>query len=498
MKAIKDDELAYMSAAETAELVRRRRLSPVEAVEAAIARIERRNPSLNAFVFQGFDDARRAAKEAERQVMSGAAIGPLHGGPSAIKDLFDFKPGWPYTFGGVRAMKNCIAQWHCVFAERVEKAGAILLGKTNSPTMGLRGTCDNYLFGPSRNPFDARKNTGGSSGGSAAAVADGFVPFAEGTDAGGSIRIPSAWCNVVGFKASFGRVPIAMRPNAFGGETPFVFEGPISRTVEDAALALNVLAGYDSRDPFSLETREDFLVSMRRSIKGWRIAYTPDFGVFPIDPDIRKLVGEAVRAFAEAGAEVEEVKFGLKRGQRELSDAWTRLMMPLNIAALEGMKASGLDLWGEHRDDFPPDYIERIEKGRALSAMDIVHDQAIRSEVYDAIEGVLSKYDLIVSPTLAAMPVDNASDGDTKGPSHVDGVAVDPLIGWCLTYLTNFSGHPSASIPAGLSKGLPVGMHLIGRRYGDGDVLAAAAAFERVRPWQDAYRICASRPIPAA
>jgi amidase/aspartyl-tRNA(Asn)/glutamyl-tRNA(Gln) amidotransferase subunit A len=289
-----------------------------------------------------------------------------------------------------------------------------------------------------------------------------------------------------------------MRPNAFGGETPFVFEGPISRTVEDAALALNVLAGYDSRDPFSFETREDFLVSMRRSIKGWRIAYTPDFGVFPIDPAIRKVVGEAVRAFAEAGAEVEEVKFGLKRSQSELSDAWTRLMMPLNIGALEGMKASGLDLWGDHRDDFPPDYIERIEKGRALSAMDIVHDQAIRSEVYDAIEGVLSKYDLIVSPTLAAMPVDNASDGDTKGPSHVDGVAVDPLIGWCLTYLTNFSGHPSASIPAGLSNGLPVGMHLIGRRYGDGDVLAAAAAFERVRPWQGAYRLCASRPIPAA
>ncbi|HLJ71328.1 MAG TPA: amidase family protein [Roseiarcus sp.] len=495
---MKDDDLAYMSAAETAELVRRRRLSPVETVEAAIARIERRNPSLNAFVFKGFDDARREAKEAERQVMAGADLGPLHGVPSAIKDLFDFKPGWPYTFGGIRAMKNCIAQWRCIFAERVEKAGAIFLGKTNSPTMGLRGTCDNYLFGPSRNPFDTRKNTGGSSGGSAAAVADGLVPLAEGTDAGGSIRIPSAWCNVVGFKASFGRVPVAMRPNAFGGETPFVFEGPISRTVEDAALALNVLAGADSRDPFSFETREDFLVSMRRSIKGWRIAYTPDFGVFPIDPAIRKTVGEAVRAFTDAGATVEEATFGLKRSQRELSDVWTRLMTPLNISALEGMKASGLDLWGDHRDDFPPAYIERIEKGRSLSAMDIVHDQAIRSEVYDAIEAVLAKYDLIVSPTLAAMPVDNAADGDTKGPTHVDGVEVDPLIGWCLTYLTNFSGHPSASIPAGLSGGLPVGMHLIGRRHADGDVLAAAAAFERVKPWRDAYRICANRPIPAA
>ncbi len=185
-------ELAYMSAAEIAERVRRRRLSPVEIVESCIARIEARNPSLNAFVFKGFDDARREAKTAEAAVMSGAELGPLHGVPSAIKDLFDFKPGWPFTFGGIRAMKDCVAQWHCVFAERVEKAGAILIGKTNSPTMGLRGTCDNYLFGPSRNPFDTRKNAGGSSGGSAAAVADGLVPFAEGTDAGGSIRIPAA------------------------------------------------------------------------------------------------------------------------------------------------------------------------------------------------------------------------------------------------------------------------------------------------------------------
>ena len=257
-------------------------------MDACIARIERRNPSLNAFVFQGFDDARREAKAAEAAVMSGAATGPLHGVPSAIKDLFDFKPGWPFTFGGIRAMKGCVAQWHCIFAERVEKAGAILLGKTNSPTMGLRGTCDNYLFGASRNPFDVRKNTGGSSGGSAAAVADGLVPFAEGTDAGGSIRIPAAWCNVVGLKPSFGRVPVVMRPNAFAGDTPFVFEGPISRTVEDAALALNALAGYDPRDPFAIETNEDFLHATRRSIKGWKVAYSPDLDVFPVEPAIRK------------------------------------------------------------------------------------------------------------------------------------------------------------------------------------------------------------------
>ncbi len=489
------DDLAYTSAAEIAERVRRRSLSPVEVVDACIARIERRNPSLNAFVFQGFDDARREAKAAEAAVMSGAATGPLHGVPSAIKDLFDFKPGWPFTFGGVRAMKGCVAQWHCIFAERVEKAGAILLGKTNSPTMGLRGTCDNYLFGPSRNPFDVRKNTGGSSGGSAAAVADGLVPFAEGTDAGGSIRIPAAWCNVVGLKPSFGRVPVVMRPNAFAGGTPFVFEGPISRTVEDAALALNALAGYDPRDPFAIETNEDFLAATRRSIKGWKVAYSPDLDVFPVEPAIRKTVDEAVRCFADAGAAVEEVRLGLKRSHSELSDSWTRLMMPLNIGALEGMKAFGIDLMGRHRDDFPPDYLERIDAGRSLKAMDLASDQAIRSEVYDAIQGILATHEILVSPTLAAMPVDNAANGDTKGPANVDGVEVDPLIGWCLTYLTNFSGHPSASVPAGLSGGLPVGMQLIGRCYADADVLAAAAAVERLRPWSPAYRIGVERPL---
>ena len=155
-----DRELAYMSAAEIADRVRRRLLSPVEIVDACIGRIERRNPSLNAFVFNGFDDARREAKAAEGAIMSGVAVGPLHGVPSAIKDLFDFKPGWPFTFGGVRAMRNCVADWHCIFAERIEKAGAILLGKTNSPTMGLRGACDNFLFGPTRNPFDLRKKIG--------------------------------------------------------------------------------------------------------------------------------------------------------------------------------------------------------------------------------------------------------------------------------------------------------------------------------------------------
>jgi amidase len=488
-------ETAYMSAADLALRIRRRDLSPVEVIEAAIARIEERNPSLNAFVYRGFDNARREARRAEEAVMKGGELGPLHGVPAAIKDLFDFKPGWPTTFGGVRALKNNIAQFYCPFAERIEKGGAILLGKTNAPVMGLRGVCDNYLFGATRNPFDPARNSGGSSGGSAAAVADGMLPVAEGTDAGGSIRIPAAWCGVYGYKASYGRVPVVIRPNAFSGDLPFVFEGPITRTVEDAALTMSVLDGYDPRDPHSLDAKVDYLAATRRSIRGTRIAYSPNLDVFPVDPQIAETIGKAVRVFEEAGAHVEQVKVGIKTPQRELSDVWSRLMMPLNLGAFATMKLYGVDLLKDHRADFPPEYLRWIEIGEKMTLNDLVRDQWISSEVYDAIQGVFATYDLLVTPTVAAMPVNNRDDGNTLGPSEVNGEAVDPLIGWCLTYPINFTGHPAASIPAGMAKHLPVGMQIIGKRYGDADVFAASAAFERLRPWHDTYRICAERPL---
>src|SRR3984885_7677537 len=159
------DELAYLGVAEMALRIRRRELSPVEIINAFISRIEKRNPSLNAFIYFGFDEARAKAKDAEIALMDGRELKPLHGLPVAIKDLFDFKPGWISTFGGIRALRNFTVNFYCAFAERIETAGAIILGKTNSPVMGFRGTCDNYLFGPSKNPFDTRKNTGGSSGG---------------------------------------------------------------------------------------------------------------------------------------------------------------------------------------------------------------------------------------------------------------------------------------------------------------------------------------------
>ncbi len=488
------NELAYCSLTELTRKISQRELSPVEVINAFIDRVEARNPSLNAFVCQDFERAREEAQIAEKQLMAGDALGPLHGIPVAIKDLFSSKPGTPMTMGGVRALKDNITQHRCIFTERIEQAGAIVIGKTNSPVMGFRGTCDNYLFGPSQNPFCPTKNTGGSSGGAAAAVADGMLPLAEGTDGGGSIRIPASWCGVYGYKAAYGRIPSLSRPNAFASDTPFSFSGPITRTVEDAALALNALAGYHPRDPYSIDDDTDFLPAVTRSIRDWKIAYSPDLDVFPVDPRVSKVVEAQVKAFEEEGANIEEVKIGIGRPQQELSDLWCRLIIPRNITTLEAVKVSGPDLLGEHHHDFPAEYLRWIRVGQHLSAVDFYKDQEIRTEIYDAIQSVLNDYDLLVTPTLACLPVDNSNDGNTLGPSEINGEPVDPLIGWCLTYLINFTGHPAASIPAGLSEdGLPVGMQIIGRRYADADVLAASAAFERLRPWQESYRQCTER-----
>jgi amidase len=464
------------TAIELARQIRERAVSPVEVMDATLRRIEARNPRLNAFVHLAFEEAMDAAREAERR----EPTGPLHGVPTALKDLFDFKPGWPATMGGIRALKDYRPPFACAWCERMERAGAIIVGKTNAPTMGLRGVTDNYLFGPTRNPHDTTRNAGGSSGGSAAAVADGMLTFAEATDGGGSIRIPAAWCGVYGFKQSWGRVPGIFRPNAFGGSDPFLFEGVVTRTVTDAALAIDAIAGYDPRDPFGVREPVDLVQALDRDIAGMRIAYSPDLDVFPLDRRVAAVVETAVRAFEDAGAHVDEVKLGITRDQRELSDLWCRLIMPINVATVEGLRAEGIDV----RPDLPPEYVRWLDVGYGLTALDVTRDQIARTEVFDAIQAVLADHDLLVHPTVACLPVENAEDGNTLGPREVAGVAVDPLIGWCLTYFANFTGHPAASIPAGDVDGLPVGMQIMGRSGADGDVLAASAVFERLRPWE--------------
>jgi amidase/aspartyl-tRNA(Asn)/glutamyl-tRNA(Gln) amidotransferase subunit A len=488
------EELAYASATELAAAVRTRALSPVEIVDYFLDRIEARNPSLNAFVYLAPEEARESARRAEKAVTDGDELGPLHGVPTALKDLFDFHPGWPSTFGGIRALRENVVDAHCTYAERMKAAGAILLGKTNSPVMGFRGTCDNPLFGPTSNPFDTSRNSGGSSGGSAAAVADGLLPLSEGTDGGGSVRIPASWCGVVGYQSSFGRVPFVARPNAFGGSSPFLYEGVIGRSVADVALGTSVLTGYDARDPFSLDQPVDYLGAVGRSLDGVRIAYSPDFGMYPVDPAVAAVTAEAVSAFRDAGATVAEIDFTMPYDQHELAELWCRMIASVEVFEL--FKAQGLDLLADHADDLPAEYRGYVEDTYRRGAVDILRDQQMRSEVYDAIQGVFGGYDLLVTPTLACLPVPNGPDGLTAGPAEINGVEVNRLIGWCMTYPTNYSGNPAISVPAGLAGGtLPVGLQIIGRRHDDPSVIAAASALERLRPWRDTYARCAARAL---
>ncbi|EOG4615976.1 amidase [Pseudomonas aeruginosa] len=484
-------DLDYATAAQLSQQVRQREVSPIEVVEHAIARIEARNPSLNAFSYLSFEHAIARAKRLEKQVLAGDDVGPLAGVPTAMKDLFNFYPGWPSTFGGLPALKDFRLNQKSTYPSRMENAGAIILGTTNSPAFGFRGTTDNMLFGPTLNPFDVQRNSGGSSGGSAAAVADGLLPFAQGTDGGGSIRIPSAWCHVFGFQPSFGRVPIVTRPNAFGASAPFIFEGPITRTVEDAALVLDALVGPDASDPFSNWNKVDWSKALKQTISGLRIGYTPDFGGFPVDPSVATKISEAVLAFQDAGAEIIPLSLDFDHSYDELSHLWSRMISQSTVAILESFSSQGLQL----QDDLPDTVREWANVARNQSLTELQRDQNMRSNVFDVLNRAFATVDLIAGPTTLCLPVKNAARGQTVGPEVINGMPINPLIGFCPTFLTNMSGNPAASLPAGLVNGLPVGLMLIGRLQQDAELLAACAAFERVRPWLDTYQIPAGRKI---
>jgi amidase/aspartyl-tRNA(Asn)/glutamyl-tRNA(Gln) amidotransferase subunit A len=482
------EELRYTPAVELAARIRRRDLSPVEVVENFLRAIEEHNGKLNAYVTVIGDEALEAARRAERTVRAGGELGPLHGVPVAIKDLFDYKAGVRNTYG-LKPMADHVPDRDATYVRRFEEAGAVVIGKTNTPELGHRGVTDNLLFGPTSTPYSVDKNAGGSSGGSAAAVAAGLAPIAQGTDGGGSIRIPASFCGVYGFKATFGRVAAAARPDAFVSHTPYSHSGPLSRTVEDAALMLGVMVGPDPRDPLSLpDGGEDFLAATRRSVRGLRIAYSPDFDIFPVEREVEAIVRDAARAFEDAGADVEEARVGLAHDQRELCAVWMREIGVKCAGIFEAFARDGRDLLRDHRHELSPELVGLIEAGHRLSAIEYKRDEVTRTEVFDALEDLFEEYDLLVTPTLAVPPFDNAGNGNTVGPSRVNREEVDPLLGWCLTYPVNYTGHPAASIPAGLTDaGLPVGMQMIGRRFEDATVLAASAAFERARPWQDSY-----------
>lgn len=480
----------YTSATELASGVRRREISPVEVVDNFLERIDERNDELGAYTTIIADEARRAATDIEATLRQGDDPGPLAGVPIALKDLYGCKEGVRHTRGSVPFRDN-IADNDAALVARLEDAGAIVLGMTNTPEFGHKGTTDNHLFGPTSTPYDLDRNAGGSSGGSAAAVVDGLATLTHGGDAGGSLRIPAAWCGAYAIKPTYRRIPSLDRPNGFSGVLGYsVNHGPITRTVADAALMLDVMAGPHPRDPTCLpDPTTNYRAATTRSISDLEIAYTPDLGTFPVDDRVKRIVDDAVTAFEDGGATVESVSVDLDHSHRKITETWRTLVGVTYAAMAETMAdEQGIELAGDHRDELTPEVVELIQTGQSVSASEYLRLHAVRTDLVDAIVDVFEEYDLLVTPTVAHPPVENASDGSTVGPSEVDGEPVDPLIGWCLTHPFNFTGHPAASIPAGFTDdSLPVGMQLVGPRFDDGTVLAASAAFERLRPWHGSY-----------
>lgn len=481
-------ELNFASATELARGISNKTYSTTEITSHFLKRIKELNARTNSFVTITEEYALERAKELDSVQARGEKLGVLHGVPVAIKDLGDALKGVRSTFGSI-PMQNFVATETTSYIQKLIDAGAVIVGKTNSPEFGHKGITDNYISGATSTPFDLTRNSGGSSGGSAAAVADGLVPIAQGSDGGGSVRIPSAWCGTYAIKPSFGRIAEVARPNAFALDTPFVSIGPISRSVGDSALMLSAMAGFHSRDPYSLPNPEKDLAKINpidpRKI---RVAFTPDMGGFPVDEEITRVTRNAVETLRAAGVLVEEVQLKLPASPYDLSQLWVRLMGLLYTDAFAGFSSLGYRLLSEHKKSLTPYLVESLERTKFRSAIQVREDQRLRSQVYDMITEVFDSSDFLLSPTLGINPVPNLPDGHTAVPSHINGVEIEPSIGWCLTYFMNFTGNPAASIPSGFTKeGLPVGLQIIGKRHDDWGVLSLSRFWEQLQPWIDSY-----------
>ena len=464
-----DDALAFASAFELRKLIDSKKVSIVELTDLLLRRIEAINPTLNAYLTVIADEALQSARASEDALMQGEALGPLHGIPISIKDL-DMTKGIRTTLGSL-LFKDHVPDKDSIVVERVRKSGAIILGKTNTPEFGFSGTTENRLGDACRNPWNPERTSGGSSGGAAAAVASGLCTIATGNDGGGSIRIPSSFCGTYGIKPTRGRVP---RSGGVGRAAYSTFSqaGPITRNVRDAAALLQILAGPDSRDPASIRQQPpDFGAALDGGVKGLRIGWSSDLGYAAVDSEVLSTASQAAQVFAELGSTVEDVDIGLH-------DAFQTFWDLFSTTAY----VSYGHLYETQAEDMTESARGTIEYGSQRSIADYSR-ALLRLEQFTAqVEGILDKYDLLLTPTLAvpAFPIG-------QRPTEIGGRQVNPFWGYTpFTYPFNMTMQPAASIPCGFSSdGLPIGLHIVGRRGQEATVLQASAAFEQARPWTD-------------
>lgn len=472
--------ITHQSAAGIARRIRDGEVSPTVVVDAVLDRIRERNERTNAFVTVTEDLAHEMATRAETAIENGELLGPLHGVPVAIKDLDDV--AGVRTTSGSLLFEDRIATDDDIFVERLRAAGAIVVGKTNTPEFGLGTTTDNRIVGPTGTPFDPSRVSGGSSGGAAAAVAERLVPLAQGSDTGGSIRIPASFSGVYGLKPTFGLVPNVSRPNGFVTHTPFSHYGPLTRTVEDAALMLDVMAGSHPRDPFSIPAKDHYQSAVDEPVDELRIAFSPDMGIFPVEPAVRDVLDEAVSAFEAAGATVDFHDPSFRHDNDDIVDAYYVFARARWQALFDELEAQGFDPRGDDRDRLRPYLVDVILESDPPTFREYRRAESVRTAVVDDLADLFEEYDILATATTATTAFLHGEE-----PESIDGTDIEPLRGWLLAHPFNFSGQPAASIPAGFVDGLPVGMQIAGSRFDESQILAASAAFERQRPWQAAY-----------
>ena len=464
-----ESDICFMTATEMVHRIRARKLSCREVMQAHLTRIDRINPIVNAIVTQIPPEQMLAAADtADKSLACGENTGPLHGLPIAHKDLVPTKD-MRTTFGS-RIYKDFVPDHDGLIVERLKKAGAITIGKTNTPEFGAGSQTFNQVFGETLNPYDTTKTCGGSSGGAAVALACGMLPLADGSDMGGSLRNPGNFCNIVGFRTSPGRVPVWPR---LTGWFPISVQGPMARTVQDVALMLSVIAGPDPRSPIAIaEPGSLFTRPLDRNFKDVKIAWSQDLGELPVDPRVTKVLESRRRVFEDLGCIVEEAQPDFSDAD-EIFKVWRAWNFELQYA----------ELLKDHRELIKDTVIWNVEEGQKLTGPQIGKAEIKRTELYHRVREFMKNHDYLICPVNQVPPFDI----NQRWVQEINGIKMETYIDWMKScYYITVTGLPAISVPCGFTpEGLPVGMQIVGRHNDDFGVLQIAHAFEQATEvWQ--------------
>jgi len=456
-------ELCFKDAVDLSRMIRNREVSATEVMKAFLAQINRVNPKVNAIcTFIGEQAALRAAAEADEKLAKGHAPGPLHGLPIAIKDLVN--TAGIRTTQGSRIYKDFVPTEDALIVERLKAAGAIVIGKTNTPEFGAGSQTFNEVFGATLNPYDLTRTCGGSSGGAAVALACGMLPLADGSDLGGSLRNPASFCNIVGFRTSPGRVPAY--PSSLGWGSLAV-QGPMARTVQDVALLLSTMAGPDARSPISInEPGWIFSRPLRRDFRGARIAWSRNLGRYPVEPVVNEVCDKVRSTFTSLGCRVED-------GQPDFRDA-DEIFQTLRAWSFAQGREEDIK---RNRHLMKDTVIWNVERGMKLTGLEVARAEAKRTMLFHRVREFMDRHEFLILPVsqVAPFPV------NVDWVREINGVKMESYIDWMATcYAITLTGLPAISVPCGFTNdGLPIGLQIVGRHQCDFDVLQLAFAFEK-------------------